>query len=164
MSQALSASTSSDNDAKADQIAHKFFNKFALLVADARATQPVLTPRPRLDKWFNLETAETDQFRDALRSYRALSSSSPAPAPFVVNVVLAVPELSNGEVVVFTGDDGQRVPLRPTPEGILLEQWTLAFAPATTSSEVVPLSTVYKHAIATFRSLYALLRVLPAWK
>lgn len=51
MSQPLSASTSSDNDAKADQIAHRFFNKFALLVSDARATAPVFLPKQRVDKW-----------------------------------------------------------------------------------------------------------------
>lgn len=110
---------------------------------------------------FNLETAETEQFKDALRAYRTLSSSS--PQPLVLNVVLVVPELTNGEVVVFHSDDDRRVPVRPTPEGILLEQWTLAFTPATAANDVV-LSTVYKHAISTFRSLYTLLRVLPAWK
>lgn len=161
MSQPLSASNSSVNDGKADQIAHKFYNKFVLLVSDARATAPVLLPKVRVDKWFNIETPETEQFRDVLKAYRALSTSS--PPPLVLSVVLIVPEMTNGEVVVFHTDGGLRVPLSPTPLGILLEQWTLSWSSAATNGDFV-LSTVYKHAIATFRSQFTLLRVLPAWR
>ncbi|EJD41889.1 hypothetical protein AURDEDRAFT_115310 [Auricularia subglabra TFB-10046 SS5] len=151
-------------NAKADQIAHKFFNKFALVVTDARATAPgVPQPRPKVDKWFNLETNETDAFREALRPYRSLSSGS-LPPPLLLSVLLIIPELNNGEVVVFNGGP-HRTPVHPTPSSILLEQWSLDFQPAQgAQAEDIPLATVYKHAIATFRSIYTLLRVLPAWR
>lgn len=73
--------------------------------------------------------------------------------------------------------------IEPTPTSILLETWTLTFAPhgsdhklgdqgelicvfapQSLTNIVAALPTIYKHGIPLFRSLYSLLRVLPVWK
>jgi autophagy-related protein 13 len=61
----------------------------------------------------------------------------------------------------------RRVRVEPTPRYIVLETWTLSFAPRPAEEDGsidVALPTIYKHGIPLFRSLYSLLRVLPAWK
>lgn len=61
------------------------------------------------------------------------------------------------------------------PTSVVLERWTLELIPSSSSATPSPipdspesagqteLPTVYKHAIILFRSLYTLLRLLPAW-
>lgn len=118
---------------------------------------------------FNLETPDSDTFKDHLRIYRAVSSS-PSPPPFQLQVLLSVPELTNNQVLVYLAPDSSRVRLDPIPQHILLENWLLHFSPTYTSSQhsvepgdVAP-STIYKHGIPLFRSLFSLLRILPSWK
>lgn len=205
-----------DAKQKADQIAHRFFAKFALVVENARNLS--IPPSTKVDKWvsratrpslsrdlltrplaqFNLETPDSDTYKDHLRVYRALSTLDGPPPPLELQVLLTVPELTNNQVLVQhdPAPHASRVRVDPAPTHILLESWALAFVPlppppsstssssgASTSSssadsplegpgaqarpgaaaDVTP-ATVYKHAIAVFRSLYTLLRVLPAWR
>ncbi|KAG6371055.1 autophagy-related protein 13-domain-containing protein [Boletus reticuloceps] len=153
---------------KADQIAHRFYTKLCLVVSNARTT---VEPRSqgKADKWFNLETPDSDIFKDHLRIYRAVSYS-PSPPPFELQVLLSVPELTNNQVLVYLAPDSSRVRMDPTPQHILLENWLLTFSPIPTSpqhsvepGDVAP-STIYKHGIPLFRSLFSLLRILPSWK
>ncbi|KAF8505218.1 autophagy-related protein 13, partial [Gautieria morchelliformis] len=159
---------------KADQIALKFFTKAALLVHHARATPPA-GPHPpvRLDKWFNLETPDTDAFREHLRLYRSLSAAAapaaPALPPLELHVLLSVPELATNQVLVLSDPAAPRARVDPTPRLVLLESWHVQFAPAPhrdardAPHADVALSTVYKQGISVFRSMFTLLRVLPAW-
>ncbi|KAH7929215.1 hypothetical protein BV22DRAFT_1003358 [Leucogyrophana mollusca] len=159
---------------KADQIAHRFYTKLTLVVNNARATAE---PRSgaKVDKWasllvqFNLETPDSDMFREHLRTYRAISGS-PSPPPFELQVLLSVPELTNNQVLVYLAPDSSRLRIDPTPRHILLENWLLNFTPGSPPTrfgedqgDVAP-STIYKHGIPLFRSLYSLLRILPSWK
>jgi hypothetical protein len=53
----------------------------------------------------------------------------------------------------------------PTPLSILLETQTLSFSTENSLEEVsVELPQVYKQTVSLFRSLFTLLRTLPAWK
>ncbi|THU78454.1 hypothetical protein K435DRAFT_973524 [Dendrothele bispora CBS 962.96] len=75
--------------------------------------------------------------------------------------------------------------VQPTPKHVLLEKWVLEFTPRNATHRTrdrdrdgregaeeasgpagssVALSTIYKHGIPLFRSLFSLLRILPAWK
>jgi autophagy-related protein 13 len=83
--------------------------------------------------------------------------------------LLSVPELTN-QVLVYLAPDSSRVRMDPTPQHILLENWLLNFSPTYIShqysvepGDVAP-STIYKHGIPLFRSLFSLLRILPSWK
>lgn len=117
-----------------------------------------------IQRQFNLETPESDLFKDNLRLYRSISISNSAPA-FELQVLLCVPELNNNQVLVHLAPDSSRSRVEPTPKYILLESWKLLFRPSgsTYSPEVAP-STIYKHGIPLFRSVYTLLRILPTWK
>ncbi|GJJ12848.1 hypothetical protein Clacol_007093 [Clathrus columnatus] len=169
---------SSETWLKADQITHKFFSKLALLVYNARSST---IDSHKVDKWFNLETPDTDIFKNHLRVYRTISTlTSPLP-PFELQVLLAVPDLANNQVLVLTDpSSARRTHVRPTPSHVLLESWVVLFTPSTSrsslsspsasssttisNSEEIALSSVYKQSISLFRSLYTLLRILPAYK
>ncbi|KAH8110916.1 autophagy-related protein 13-domain-containing protein [Phellopilus nigrolimitatus] len=163
---------------KADQIAHRFFAKFALVVDNARnvAVQP--REDAKTDKWFNLETPDTDSYKEQLRLYRSISQLGASPPPLELQILMSVPELTDKQVLVHHPPSSSRARVDPTPTHILLESWTLAFISSGSASSQssasssssgggageVTLATVYKHAMSVFRSLYTLLRVLPAWR
>ncbi|KAJ6628418.1 autophagy-related protein 13-domain-containing protein [Mycena sp. CBHHK59/15] len=174
------------DSAKADQIAFHIYTKLFHVLYAARTTDTP-PPNPRTDKWFNLETplappASTPTAE--LDAFRALSSAPPAPGtPFAVQVVLAVPPPAGGTALVHAAS---RTRVEPEPRWVLLEEWVLHFAPAAASSPAASTSTsstsssstsssaaddadvlpptIYKNAIPLFRALYALLRILPAWR
>ena len=179
----------SNDTQKADQIAHRFYTKLSLVVNHARATAEP-SPQAKVDKWvsaelridaqnpayrtrqFNLETPDADLFKEHTRIYRSISTVT-APPAFQLQVLLCVPELANGQVLAYISPDSSRVPMDPTPSYILLETWNILFAAheSQTSgqqaseerSEIAP-STIYKHGISLFRSVFTLLRLLPSWK
>ncbi|PPQ96946.1 hypothetical protein CVT26_005965, partial [Gymnopilus dilepis] len=140
---------------KADQIAFHFYTKLFYTVNHARATDEAASTR--VDKWFNLESPDSDLFsKDSREPYRSISLAPPGPPPLEIQVLLCVPELGNNQMLVhtspssFEGGGGQgssRLRIEPTPRYVLLETWTLE-----------------KHGIVLFRSVFSLLRVLPAWK
>ncbi|KAH9965322.1 autophagy-related protein 13-domain-containing protein [Russula dissimulans] len=150
---------------KADQIAYRYYTKLTSVVHAARATvEP--NPQAKVDKWFNLETPDAETFKEPLRPYRSLSSA-PSPLPFELQVLLSVPDLSGNQVLVCKGADSSRLRIDPIPQFILLESWSVQFSPRRAGSGAdadLGLSTIYKHGIGLFRSIYTLLRVLPTWK
>ncbi|PVF96916.1 hypothetical protein CPB86DRAFT_688654, partial [Serendipita vermifera] len=157
---------------KADQIASRFFIKFLLIVVSSRSTVIEHGPRSaKVDKWFNLETPDTDIHRDHMRTFRSLSTMSTLPS-LTLHTVLTIPDLGTNRVLVALDSVGSRLRIEPTPRAILLETWTLtATQPSGPSSSLsssesgeVSLAAVYKHAISLFRSLYTLVRLLPAAK
>ncbi|KAH8110911.1 autophagy-related protein 13-domain-containing protein [Phellopilus nigrolimitatus] len=164
---------------KADQIAHRFFAKFALVVDNARNVAVEPREDAKTDKWFNLETPDTDSYKDQLRLYRSISQLGASPPPLELQILMSVPELTDKQVLVHHPPSSSRARIDPTPTHILLESWTLAFISSGSASSQssasssnssgggageVTLATVYKHAMSVFRSLYTLLRVLPAWR
>ena len=149
--------------------------------------------KPKTDRWFNLETPDSDFFPRELReTYKAISATG-SPAPLFIHVLLSVPKSNssagagNGNVLVAlaqanTPGTDARIRIEPTPRYVLLEKWELKFIPRSSldhppSSPIrqqgssgqgadgaVALPTIYKHGIPLFRSLYSLLRILPVWK
>ncbi|KAI0070745.1 hypothetical protein K474DRAFT_1669744 [Panus rudis PR-1116 ss-1] len=149
---------------KTDQIVHRIYTKLSLVVNHARSTAEP-SPQAKVDKWFNLEIPDADAFREHTRIYRSISSLS-TPPPFQLQVFLCIPELTNNQVLAYVAPDSSRSPIDPAPRYILLETYTLSFAPdqsSSSSSDLTP-ATFYKHGLSLFRSLFTLLRILPAWK
>ncbi|PCH37077.1 hypothetical protein WOLCODRAFT_140700 [Wolfiporia cocos MD-104 SS10] len=150
---------------KADQIAYRLHTKLVLVVYDGRSTEE-LPAEAKVDKWFNLETLDPDIFKENARIYRSLSSVHTVPE-FKLHVLLCIPELANNQVLVYHSPDSSRIRIDPTPEFILLESWNIVFAPYHAQPRNVPDVTpaaIYKHGITMFRSIFTLLRLLPAWK
>ncbi|KAJ7123442.1 autophagy-related protein 13-domain-containing protein [Mycena epipterygia] len=159
------------DSAKADQIAFHIFTKLFHVLHAARASDQG-PPSGKTDKWFNLETpiaapgnTPTSEL-DLYRSLSSFSSTSAAPRPLTVQILLAVPPPGGGTALVHTPS---RTRVEPQPRLVLLEEWVLAFSPPSSSAsstdeaDVLP-PTIYKNAIPLFRALYALLRILPAWR
>ncbi|EAU86589.2 hypothetical protein CC1G_07785 [Coprinopsis cinerea okayama7 len=116
-----------------------------------------------------METPDSDLFtKEAKEPYKNISlAPPPGPPPLEIQVVLAIPELANNQVLVHLTPESSRVRIEPTPRFIVLESWTLSFAPRRGDEDHsidVALPTIYKHGIPLFRSLFTLLRVLPTWK
>lgn len=153
----------SNDTQRADQIVYHFYTKLVLAVSNARLPQEP-SAQPKIDKWFNLEIPESNLFKDNIRLYRSVSTAQLTP-PFELQVLLSVPELSNNQVLVHVAPDSSRVRVDPPPKFILLETWVVNFAPDGPQhpGDVAP-STIYKLGIALFRSVYALLRILPTWR
>ena len=170
---------------KADQIAHRLYSKLSLVVNHARATvEP--SPTAKVDKWvrtiipciqplvvtglsslqFNLETPDPELFKEHTRIYRSISTSQTVPR-FQLQVLLCIPELATNQVLVYIAPDSSRVRINPTPRYIVLESWNLEYVQYRDNhhqtQDVAP-STMYKHGIPLFRSIFTLLRVLPSWK
>ncbi|KAG6865295.1 hypothetical protein C0991_003680 [Blastosporella zonata] len=143
----------SSESQKADQIAFHFYTKLFYVVNHARTTNPLPA---KLDKW-----VYSDLFtKDERELYKSISTSP--PPTLEIQVLLTIPELTHNQVLVHLSPDSSRVRIHPTPRFILLETFLLDFIPGPPVD--VPLPTIYKHGIPLFRSLFTLLRVLPAWK
>ncbi|KAG6896830.1 hypothetical protein C0992_005785 [Termitomyces sp. T32_za158] len=148
---------SSSDAQRADQIAFHFYTKLFYVVSHARTTNP--SPG-KLNRWFNLDTPDSDLFtKEDREPYKSVLTV--APPPLEVQVLLTVPELANNQVLVHVPPESSRVRIHPTPRFVLLETFVLDFIPGEAD---VQLPTTYKHGISLFRSLFTLLRVLPAWK
>uniref|UniRef100_A0A8H7XL66 Autophagy-related protein 13 n=1 Tax=Psilocybe cubensis TaxID=181762 RepID=A0A8H7XL66_PSICU len=155
---------------KADQIAFHFYTKLFYAVNHARATEePSTNPKP--DKWFNLETPDSDLFtKEAREPYRSISLAPlPGPPTLELQVLLSIPDLTNNQVLVYMSPDSSRVRIEPTPKFILLETWSLGMTlhrpghqPGDNTDVALPI--IYKQGIILFRSVFSLLRVLPVWK
>ncbi|KAJ7918846.1 phosphorylated protein that interacts with Vac8p, partial [Mycena leptocephala] len=156
---------------KADQIAFHIYTKLFHVLYAARASEQAPGPgQGKTDKWFNLETplappSSTPTLE--LDAFRALSASPPPPQrALAVQILLVVPPPGGGTALVHKAS-GTR--LEPEPRFVLLEEWVLAFTASSastddeSSADVLP-PTIYKNAIPLFRALYALLRILPAWR
>ncbi|KAJ3989234.1 autophagy-related protein 13-domain-containing protein [Lentinula detonsa] len=162
---------------KADQITFHFYTKLFYILNDARATAPAEIASVKTDKWFNLETPDSDLWtKEGREPYKTTSAPRLLP-PLEIQVLLTIPDsLTNNQVLVYISPDSTRVAIQPTYKYVLLERWTLdlnmkdihsSFSDSESSSEgsgSVSPATLYKHGIPLFRSLYSLLRVLPAWK
>lgn len=112
---------------------------------------------------FNIETAHADVFKEETRDYRSISSSS--PSTFQLQVLLSIPEPPANQVLTHFASDSYRAPVEPAPRYILLESWFIHFTRMRKDemAEVEP-PVIYKQGISLFRSIYTLLRILPAWK
>ncbi|KZS90110.1 hypothetical protein SISNIDRAFT_209577 [Sistotremastrum niveocremeum HHB9708] len=153
---------------RANAIARNIFSKFVAVVSNARITNAPEQDNVKQDKWFNLETPDPHLFKDNLRLYHSISTLSSPPPPLELQVLLSVPELTTNQALVLVDSQSSRARVVPTPRYVLLESWVLVFNPSHPESpspyhEEVALSAVYKQSISLFRSLFTLMRVLPAW-
>ncbi|KAJ3828720.1 phosphorylated protein that interacts with Vac8p [Lentinula raphanica] len=148
---------------KADQITFRFHTKLFSLLNDARATASAETNTNKTEKWFNIETPDPDLWtKEGRELYKTISALRTLP-PLEIQVLLTVPDtLTNNQALVYISPDSSRVPIQTVYKYILLERWTLELNFQDIYPGSVSLATLYKHGISLFRSLYSLLRVLPA--
>lgn len=162
---------------KLNQVVQNFYSKAAQIIIQARQPVTPLYARNstirRLNKWFNLDTADTDAFRDELQLWRSVNVSSDtfmATRPLVIEVVLSFRDLTSNQRLTLVDGRGQRADVafhdsfkRYAAGEIVLERWVVDWE-RPSAKEPPELAVTYKKSIAVFRSLYTLCRLLPAWK
>ncbi|KAK9349496.1 autophagy-related protein 13-domain-containing protein [Lipomyces starkeyi] len=180
--------------AKLNQVVQNFFSKAAQVIIQSRMlVNPVIMPvnavitdptiiQKKTNKWFNLEVDDTDTFRDELRLWKAadaalVTSSFASLPPLLIETVLDTRDLTANQTLVVLDDEGKRwnVDAAATAGGlradvrrpeIVLERWRIELDPRSINTLGLPpeLPVVYKKSIVLFRSLYAYVRLLPAWR
>lgn len=122
---------------------------------------------------FNIETADTDTFREELRLWKSIDISNAAfyqIPPLTIEVVLLTRDLTANQTLVLLGKNGQRWDVglgglrkKLTSGEIVLERWSIEWqVPHKKESPELPVA--YKKSIVVFRSLFSLARLLPAWR
>ncbi|CAG8740612.1 2549_t:CDS:10, partial [Dentiscutata erythropus] len=185
--------SNSPRQTRVDQIVQNFYTKVTQVVTHARliqydshisgrgpqnanivlpSRQPIHPRRP--NKWFNLELWDSDVYKDGLKSWRQASQASTGtvPLPMIIEFFLDVSDLNKNQTLFITDEilRRQKVDLyniggssSKSSKNIVLESWQL------TLSHPLPdplpdLPVVYKKSIAFFRTLYAYVRLLPAYR
>ncbi|UKZ67426.1 uncharacterized protein TrAtP1_008587 [Trichoderma atroviride] len=173
---------------KLDQIVQNFHTKIAAVVVASRMkVNPVCGTSgvPKINKWFQLETEEIDEFKEELGIWKNSGSLENHPPPMEIEIYLDASSLKENQSLVIIDEDGKRWDVleqltsstsssgsdslttvrRPTE--VILERWRveLKTTPDRHLDDFGPiLPTIYKKAIVFFRSLFVATKLLPAWK
>ncbi|UKZ49988.1 hypothetical protein TrVGV298_004243 [Trichoderma virens] len=173
---------------KLDQIVQNFHTKIAAVVVASRMkVKPIQGANgvPKINKWYQIETEEIDEFREELRIWKSCGSLENRPPPMIIEVYLDASTLKESQSLVIIDEDGKRWDVleqlaastsssgsdsltnirRPTE--VILERWrvelkSIADRPLDDFGPILP--TIYKKAIVFFRSLFVATKLLPAWK
>ncbi|KAG0212237.1 autophagy protein 13 [Mortierella sp. NVP41] len=171
---------------KADQILQNFYVKVIQIVVLARVTHTDVhagsTPRKgslRGVPLFNLELEDLDIYKEDAKFWRAVAITE-SPPTMLVELFLDTSELSSNQMLVLMDENNRknRVDVSgaginstvSTPQGqgrtrknIILESWSLNLS-NTLPDPVPEPPVVYKKSIIFFRSLFAYMRLLPAYQ
>ncbi|KAK3682419.1 autophagy-related protein 13-domain-containing protein [Podospora appendiculata] len=182
------AGPSRESIKKLDQIIQNFYYKAAVLILQSRLN---LTENrrgeKRINKWFQIETEDIDDFREELRVYKTSGSFENRPPPMIIETYLDASRLSSNQSLVIVDGHGKRwdalealnssetssdeAPRRQQQQKrnteVILERWRveLRCLPTDNLEEFGPnLPTIYKRSIVFFRSLFVTTRLMPSWK
>ncbi|KAF9211539.1 autophagy protein 13 [Podila verticillata] len=167
---------------------HNFYVKVIQIVILARVTHPEphagVTLRKgslrgvplikKTSKWFNLELEDLDIYKEDAKFWRATAITE-SPPTMLVELMLDTSELSHNQMLVLVDENNRKsrvdvgssmasTPGQPrTRRNIILESWSLTLS--NTPPDPVPEPpVVYKKSIIFFRSLFAYMRLLPAYQ
>jgi hypothetical protein len=110
------------------------------------------------------------RFGAVTQELRDLGSGAGGALEMRVRSVLVLGPPSPAQALVLVSDSNKRarIDIPPDARAVMLEEWSLSLDRATTLDQAQhgedPYPGVYKQAIALMRSLYALLRYVPAWQ
>lgn len=168
-----------------NQVIQNFHTKAALIILHSRAdlspAYSAKTNEIRVNKWFNIELDETEDYSDQVRPWKRIDVLQQRPSPLVLEIYLTTDILPQGQRLVILDDDQKRWDVYNAlePKGdraiskpgksreILLERWIIALGESmqpipSDLASILPL--VYKKSIVLFRTLYTYCNLLPTWK
>ncbi|KAF8955899.1 autophagy protein 13, partial [Entomortierella lignicola] len=131
----------------------------------------------KTSKWFNLELEDLDIYKEDAKFWRAAAITD-SPPPMLVELFLDTSELSSNQMLVLMDDNNRKnkvditgpssVSSTPLGQGrarknIILESWSLTLSNSPPDPVPEP-PVVYKKSIIFFRSLFAYMRLLPAYQ
>ncbi|KAI5852801.1 autophagy-related protein 13-domain-containing protein [Morchella snyderi] len=177
---------------KANQIVQAYFGKAAMVILHARVVlPPTFSPKSgqkKVNRWFNIELDETDEFREILELWRKGDCFEPRPPPMIIETYLDATDLTANQSLVILDGEGKRwnvnealdtaavvagvnnTESRKAGRGggsrheVILERWTVDLSPPYDIALAPELPVVYKKGIILFRALYAYAGLMPTWK
>ncbi|KAF1977407.1 hypothetical protein BU23DRAFT_295680 [Bimuria novae-zelandiae CBS 107.79] len=175
------------HDQKVNQVIQNFFTKAALTIISSRAILPQSFNKDgnlRQNKWFNVVLDESDVLTPSLQEWKNMDAVAGQHPSLCIEIYLDTQNLGHKQSLVVHDDHSKswdvaealNVPLEsssrpPSRVGkstqLVLERWKIHIGDkhAVHPSELSePLPNVYKKAVVLFRSLYAFLRFIPAFK
>ncbi|KAH8725169.1 autophagy-related protein 13-domain-containing protein [Phaeosphaeriaceae sp. PMI808] len=171
---------------KINQVVQNFFTKSALSVVSSRVVLPPSFTRNgdlRQNKWFNVILDDSDELQYHLAEWRTMDAVVGRHPTLCIDIYLDITGLGHKQSLVIHDDEGKRWDVaaalnaaEPTsrsssrsvrPTQVVLERWKIYVGDKNSlhpSDLADPLPNVYKKAVVLFRSLYAKLRLLPAYR
>ncbi|KAL6702926.1 autophagy protein 13 [Coniothyrium glycines] len=171
---------------KINQVIQNFFTKAALTVVSSRvALSQAFTRNGELrhNKWFNVVLPDSDELQRQLSEWKVMDAVSGQHPSLYIEIYLDINALAHKQSLVVHDDNGKRWDAvsalnaaeaasrsskrTSKPTQLVLERWKIHVGDKSSvhPSELNdPLPNVYKKAVVTFRSLFAHLRLMPAFK
>ncbi|KAF1912676.1 autophagy-related protein 13 [Ampelomyces quisqualis] len=170
---------------KINQVIQNFFTKAALSIVSSRVILPQSFNKNgelRQNKWFNVILVDSDDLQQRLTEWKTMDAMAGQHPPLFIEVYLDISGLGHKQSLVIHDDEGKRWDVaaalnaaepasrsNPTtrPTQLLVERWKIYVGDKDSvhpSHLNEPLPNVYKKAVVLFRSLYANLRLLPAFR
>ncbi|KAK9479668.1 autophagy-related protein 13-domain-containing protein [Lipomyces japonicus] len=151
---------------KLNQLIQNFFLKAAQVIVQSRiSVDPIYSKgrtSPKVNKWFGLELEENEAFKDELRTWRG---GQPGQPPLLIETVIDIRDLTANQMLVLLDDEGKRWNIETSrSREIVLERWQIELDPRIIGALLSELPLVYKKSTVLIRSLYAYVRLLPAWR
>lgn len=146
---------------KLTQVTVNFFLKTSQMILQARSLDE--HGKGKLNKWFNLHTFNSDDLRLELRLWRSTIDLTAVP-PMIVETYLDLGNLPQGHTLALKDEHGN---LWPVTKGgskkteVVLERWLVEFDPNEFGT-IEELPYIYKQAIILCRSIYTIIRIMPA--
>ncbi|RDW75070.1 autophagy-related protein 13 [Coleophoma cylindrospora] len=172
---------------KMDQIVQNFHTKAAVVILQSRISLPVVFTKDgpkKVNKWFQIETDDTNAFRQELQSWKTCNSVDNRPPPLIIETYLNTADFTKNQSLVILDDQGKRWDVQealnrsggfneggPQPTKIntevILERWRIELKDVLGDNAYdfgSTLPTVYKKCIVFFRSLYTTAKFVPGWR
>lgn len=162
--------------AKLIVVMQNFFTKALQTIVQARAVPEASLASynddgqsSKINKWFNLQVPSTgdEWLRGEIKQWRAQAENYGLPS-MIIETYLDLRLISPSEIVLLEDDNGS---LWTVIEGgskkkeVVVERWLIEFdRNLALSATVDELPLIYKQAIVLLRVLYAITRLLPAYK
>ncbi|KAG9233403.1 autophagy protein-like protein Atg13 [Amylocarpus encephaloides] len=176
---------SKDAVKKLDQIIQNLHTKSAIVILESRMILPIVYSKDgkkKTNKWFQIETDDTESFRKDLTVWRTCGSVQNRPPPLIVESYLDISSLPKSHSLVIVDDHGKRwdvlealnsrgaanpgnARLRGLNTEVILERWKIELKEGERTSDFAStLPTVYKKCIVFFRCLYTAAKFTPTWR
>ncbi|KAG4028351.1 hypothetical protein MFRU_022g00710 [Monilinia fructicola] len=165
---------------KLDQIIQNFHIKAAIIVLGSRVALPIVFTKEgpkKTNKWFQIETDDTDAYRDELYTWRTCGGFQNRPPPLIIETYLDTSHLTSSQRLVIVDDLGKRwdaLDALSNSSGssdggseVILERWKIELrdVPGEQTHDFGSiLPNIYKKCIVFFRALYSTAKLVPAWK
>lgn len=171
---------------KVNQVIQNYYTKAALTIVSARVILPesfTKTGEIRQNKWFNVVLPDSDTLASDVTEWKSMDAVRGPTPPLCIEIYLDIKGLNPRQSLVVHDEHGKRWDVSealkaavesPRPSGrtaqptqLVLERWSIEIGDKNSVHPAElrdPLPNVYKKAVVLFRSLYAYLRFLPAYK